>query len=485
MREDRSEAARETPAQLGRVAERPRPVGAPEVGGDVELAGGVGPVRAAADHAHDRDREGDDQHGAGHAGLRDELEVVVVRVVPDAALDRRLDVGTERMQPGAEPGPEHGVVDDDPGSLRGDGQACAQAHVAGVGRGALLRGVAVGHRPADDRRSTADDQRERQDGRRPAPARGLPPEDPRPGHCESHEQRGGPAAGAARHVRHRHQQHGGDRHERRPQPLLVDDEHRHPRAAAPHADPAPGFDRAHEVAADPARDGPRIHEAERHDHLEPAREVVRVHEGTRRASRGRRDARDPEDVAVARDLLDEREPAEHRPAGDERQHEPAEHVGARGPPRIRDEHREDAEPDREAAELHPDGVRIEGEGAPCAPAAGVGPAGQHGRVQTRGLRREHLQKRRRQGHRGREREHAERRECRDARRAERPVHAPPLAERDGEEHEHDQGRARGGQRLPSAEEERQAEDERLEGEQHPPRVAAHAGASGWGEDPGP
>ena len=484
VHEDRHEAARETPAQLGRVAERARPVATLEVGGHVGLGRGLGGIPPPADGAPDGNREGQDHRHAGDAGLGGDLEVVVVGMVPDAALDRRLHVGAEGVQPRPEPGPEQRMIAHDAASLGAHREPRCEAHVPRVGRRALLH-VAVGHHPADHRRAAADEQHEGQHRRRPAPAGRLPREDARSRHRESDEQRGDAAARTTRQVRHGHEERRARGHERRPQALLVDDQHGHPGPAAAHADPPPGLDRTDELPPDAACEGPRIHERERHDHLEPAREVVRVHERPRGAARGHRDARDPEHVAVARDLLDERESAEHRPAGDERQHEPAEHVGARGPPRIRDEHREDAEPDREAAELHPDGVRIEGERAPCAPAAGVGPAGQHGRVQTRGLRREHLQKRRRQGHRGREREHAERRECRDARRAERPVHAPTLAERDGEEPEHDQGRARGGQRLPSTEEERQAEDERLEGEQHPPRVAAHAEASGWGEVPGP
>ena len=482
--EDRDQAARETPAQLGRVAERARPVAAPEVGGHLGLGRRLGRIPPPANGPHDADGEGQDQRRAGDARLGGELEVVVVGVVPDAALDRRLHVGTEGVQPRSEPGPEQRMIAHDAASLGAHGEPRGEAHVPRVGRRALLH-VAVGRHPADDRRGAADDQHQGQHRRRPAPAGRLPREDARSRHRESDEQRGGPAARATRQVRHGHEERRTRGHERRPQALLVDDQHGHPGPASAHADPPARFDRTHELAPDAARERPRIHERERHDHLEPAREMVRVHERARGAARRHRNARDPEHVPVARHLLHERQPAEERATRDQRQHEAAEDVRASACPRIADEHGEDAARDREAAELHPHGVRIEGHRSPRAPAPTARPAGQQAGVETRRGRLEEPQDGGRQRHGGRQREHGEGREGGHARRGGRRAHAAPFAQRDTEQHEHDDGRACRRHRLASAEEERQPEDEALEGEQHPPRAAAHAGTSVWGDVPGP
>src|SRR5207245_10626020 len=96
--------------------------------------------------AHDGQREEHHEGNADDAVLGRRLEVVVVRVVPDAPLDGRRLVGAEGMEPGAEAGAEQRMVADDRASLDADGQAAREADV-----GELARGCTVSGEPQGDR----------------------------------------------------------------------------------------------------------------------------------------------------------------------------------------------------------------------------------------------------------------------------------------------------------------------------------------------
>src|SRR5439155_6979796 len=122
--ENRRHAAHESPAQEGGLLERRTPVRQFEfasVGGRplaVEGRRSRGPAGRwpARRGAHQGEREEKHDCDACEPALGRELEVVVVGMIPYAALDGRRLVGTEGMQPRAETGAEERMVADDGGA---------------------------------------------------------------------------------------------------------------------------------------------------------------------------------------------------------------------------------------------------------------------------------------------------------------------------------------------------------------------------------
>src|SRR5262249_48974987 len=134
VNQDRDHASREPPAEKRLLAELSSPVGLFEPPWpSTTFTAFRGPVarvlyrprsndvsfsRALPSHGRD-DAQTKEQREryAHHASLCRELEVVVVIVIPDPALDGRRLVGPERMEQRAETRREERVVDDDPQTL--------------------------------------------------------------------------------------------------------------------------------------------------------------------------------------------------------------------------------------------------------------------------------------------------------------------------------------------------------------------------------
>ena len=157
MREDRRHAAHEAPAQDGGLPKRRTPVresdsarvgrGPLAVGG--RRARGLGERWPARRGAQQGEREEQHECDGRESALGRQLEVVVMGMIPDAALDGRRLVRTEGMQPRAETGAEQRMVADDRPACGAHGETAREAHVDGLG-GAPLLGL-VGGAPEGDR----------------------------------------------------------------------------------------------------------------------------------------------------------------------------------------------------------------------------------------------------------------------------------------------------------------------------------------------
>ena len=253
----------------------------------------VAAARAARRPSHRRDALAG-WHGAtaspkrgkgdpGDAGLRRELEVVVVRVVPDAALDRRRQVAAKACSHEPSPVPKSGWS-----------RTIAMPCKPTASRPARLTStvgaddrVAVRPRPESDRERAGSEQRERDRRRDPArnaaapAARGAREQAPARD-AEPDEQRGGPPRERS-HVRGHHEGHrrratSGD-HSRRWLAISAATQARCGR----HAEPRPASAAWRGGGAAVRRATTRRRHRRDH-HLEPGREVVRVDEGTRDAT---------------------------------------------------------------------------------------------------------------------------------------------------------------------------------------------------------
>jgi uncharacterized protein involved in exopolysaccharide biosynthesis len=175
--------------------------------------------------------------------------------------------------------------------------------------------------------------------------------------------------------------------------------------------------------------------------------------------------------ARAADLVVFREP---HGRGRDRQEQDAERARAprlaarRLGPRIRDDHRERAEADREAQQLDRHRERLERRRPPRRPAAALGPAGQVRAEQRLGARRDPGEHERRQRQRRQKADEHERRERCDAGRAVGRAELPAPPHRRREQREHHRAREPERSVVHAAEQQWHADHERLQPEQHQP-----------------
>ena len=305
----------------------------------------------------------------------------------------------------------------------------------------------------------------------PPPARG----DSRGAHGNAEQQ---PRDPRIRTVDERGEDHEGERaagDERCPEPALMRDQRGRPGSPLADADPPADLHRARQSPSHPFAERDPVGESDRNHDPEPGRDVIRT---------GR--------AAAPRRMLEERAPGEQRAGGEERQRETSGDVrawrlvGLAELPGVPDDHGERSEPEREAEELEPDAVRIDGERTPGRPAPRVRPAGKCPAIEFRRGGREQVEEPGRERHRGGKREADEGPEPCDTGRVRAGASPPPLVRGDGEQTDGEQAR-RPEEPRNVVREEGEPQRETLEGEEHPPvghavGGRAHArslGPCGW------